>query len=68
MEAAGPVEGALNGAGLMIAFGAGTVPALLLVARLAGMGWLKSRSVIYKIGAALMVIAGVYFVVKGVRY
>jgi len=68
MEAAGPLEGALNGAGLMIAFGAGTVPALLLVARLAGMGWLKSRSVVYKIGATLMVIVGVYFVIKGIRY
>jgi sulfite exporter TauE/SafE len=52
----------------MIAFGAGTVPALLLVARLAGIGWLKSRSVIYKIGATLMVVVGVYFVIKGIRY
>ena len=68
MEAAGPLEGVANGAGLMIAFGAGTVPALLLVARLAGMGWLKSRSVIYKMGAMLMVIMGVYFVIKGIRY
>ena len=68
MEAAGPLEGVSNGAGLMIAFGAGTVPALLLVARLAGMGWLKSRSVIYKMGAMLMVIMGVYFVIKGIRY
>jgi len=68
MEAESPVNGALSGAGLMISFGVGTIPALLLVAKLAGMGWLKNRSVIYKAGAVLMILVGIYFIVRGVRY
>jgi hypothetical protein len=54
--------------GLMGAFGMGTVPALFLVAKLADMGWLKSRAIIYKVGAVLMIVVGVLFVVKGIRY
>ena len=54
--------------GLMAAFGFGTVPALFLVAKLADMGWLKSRAIIYKVGAVLMILVGVLFVVKGIRY
>ena len=61
-------QGTLNGMGLMAAFGFGTVPALILVAKLADMGWLKSRAIIYKVGAVLMVIVGILFVVKGIRY
>ena len=68
MEAKNALEGILVGSSLMIAFGIGTAPALLLVAKLAGMGWLKKRSSIYKIGAVLMIIVGFYFVIKGVRY
>ena len=56
------------GMGLMICFGIGTVPALFLVAKLADLGWLKSRELIYKISAVLMIIVGVYFVIKGIRY
>jgi sulfite exporter TauE/SafE len=55
------------GMGLMAAFGIGTVPALFLVAKLADMGWLKSRAIIYKIGAVLMIIAGIIFIVKAIR-
>jgi hypothetical protein len=68
MDANGPLEGLLTGAGLMLAFGLGTVPALLLVAKLADLGWLKRRDVICKISGVLMVLVGIYFVVKGVRY
>jgi sulfite exporter TauE/SafE len=52
----------------MAAFGVGTVPALFLVAKLADLGWLKSRAIIYKVGAALMIMVGILFVVKGIRY
>jgi sulfite exporter TauE/SafE len=65
---AGAVAGFFRGMGLMLAFGFGTVPALVLVGRLAGVGWLKSRALIYKASAVLMFGAGVYFVIRGIRY
>ena len=68
MDAGSTQQGVLTGMGLMAAFGLGTVPALFLVAKLADMGWLKSRSVIYKIGAVLMIIVGFMFIVKAIRY
>lgn len=68
MEAPNPYEGISVGVMLMIAFGLGTVPALLIVAKLAGMGWLKSRARIYQIGAFLMMAVGIYFIVQGIRY
>jgi uncharacterized protein len=68
MEAESAFQGIRVGMGLMFAFGVGTIPALFLVAKLADLGWLKNRNVIYKISAALMIIVGVYFIVKGVLY
>lgn len=68
MEARSPLAGALTGMALMGAFGIGTIPALLVVSRLAGIGWLKSRRLIYRIGAVLMIIVGVYFIFGAVRY
>ena len=61
-------HGILAGMGLMAAFGLGTVPALFLVAKLAGLGWLKSRAIIYKVGAVLMILVGFVFVIKAVRF
>jgi sulfite exporter TauE/SafE len=68
MEAQNPLNGVLSGMGLMAVFGMGTVPALLLVARLTGMDWLRSRGMIYKAGSVLMIAVGGYFVIKGIRY
>ena len=68
MEAGSPRHGVLTGMGLMAAFGLGTVPALFLAAKLADMGWLKSRTIIYKAGAVLMIIAGLIFVIKAFRF
>ncbi len=68
MEADSPTAGALIGMVLMGAFGIGTVPALLVVSRLAGIGWLRSRQLIYKVGAVLMIIVGFYFIYKAVQY
>jgi sulfite exporter TauE/SafE len=68
MEAQNTKEGVLIGVGLMLSFGLGTVVALLLIAKLADFGWLKRRDVIYKISSVLMIIVGVYFVVKAIRY
>jgi len=68
METAGTLDGIIKGMGVMICFGLGTVPALFLVAKLADMGWLKKREIIYRIGAVLMVAVGIYFIIKGIRY
>ena len=68
MDAGSTHQGVLAGMGLMAAFGFGTVPALFLVAKLADMGWLKSRATIYKVGAVLMIIVGLLFVIKAIRY
>jgi sulfite exporter TauE/SafE len=68
MEAKSLLQSILVGAGLMLAFGIGTVPALFIVAKLSGLHWLRSREVIYKIGAVFMVLVGGYFVIKGIRY
>ena len=63
-----PTRAVLTGFGLMLAFGLGTVPALLLVGKLTDLGWLKYRSRIYRIGALLMVCMGIYFTYTGFRY
>jgi len=68
MEAAGTLDGIIKGMGVMICFGLGTVPALFFVAKLADMGWLKKREIIYRIGAVLMMAVGIYFIIKGIRY
>ena len=52
----------------MLSFGLGTVPSLILVAKLAGLGWLKRRDAIYKASAILMVTVGIYFVIKAIKY
>jgi hypothetical protein len=68
MGAESPLDGFFSGMGLMFAFGIGTVPALLLVGKLAGFGWLKSRHLFYKISSILMVLVGGYFIIQGIRY
>ncbi len=68
MEARNSLEGFFLGMGLMLSFGLGTVPSLILVAKLAGLGWLKRRDVIYKAAAILMVTLGIYFVIKAIKY
>ena len=68
MDADSVYHGVSAGMGLMGAFGMGTVPALFLVAKLADMGWLKSRAIIYKVGAVLMILVGIFFIIKAIRY
>jgi hypothetical protein len=38
------------------------------VAKLADLGWLKSRNTIYRIGAVLMIIVGIIFIIKAIRF
>ncbi len=68
MDAKSTLESFFIGSRLMFAFGLGTLPSLLIIARLTDMKWLKSREIIYKAGAVLMVILGGYFVIKGINY
>ncbi len=68
MDAQTPFEGIYTGTMIMFCFGIGTIPALLLVGKLTSLKWLKSRDMIYKIGSWLMILIGVYFVMKGVGY
>jgi len=68
VEAKSTADAVLRGMGLMLCFGVGTMPALLAVGKLAGMGWLKSRRIIYSAGAVLMMLAGAYFFVKGILW
>jgi len=68
MKAADPVEAIFKGMLVMLCFGLGTMPALFLVAKLADMGWLKKRELIYRVGAVLMMVVGIYFVIKGIQY
>lgn len=68
METTTLASGIYTGAILMFAFGLGTFPALLAVAKLADMGWLKYRDKIYKVGAILMIGVGIYFLIEAVRY
>lgn len=62
------LSGFLSGAGLMLVFGLGTVPALILVAKLASFRWLTSRRRIYQFGSVLMILVGAFYIVKGFRY
>jgi hypothetical protein len=68
MDAGSTHQGVLAGMGLMAAFGLGTVPALFLVAKLVDLGWLRSRVIIYKVGAVLMIIVGIIFIIKAIRF
>jgi sulfite exporter TauE/SafE len=68
MEAETTLGGVLSGAGLMICFGLGTMPALFLVSRLTDLRWLRHREKVYQIGAVLMMVVGVYFIWNGLRY
>jgi sulfite exporter TauE/SafE len=68
MQAPDIYRGLLTGGAMMSAFGLGTVPALFLIGKLAGSGWLRFRDSIYKAGAVLMIALGVYFIVSALYY
>ncbi|MDX9789079.1 MAG: sulfite exporter TauE/SafE family protein [Desulfobacterales bacterium] len=68
MESSSHWRGAVTGMSLMGAFGLGTIPAMLLVARLASMGWLTKRHLLYRFSAMIMVLMGIIFIYKGIRW
>ncbi len=68
MAADSSLQSFLSGMGLMLAFGIGTIPALFLVGKLAGLGWIISRDKIFKISSVLMILVGIYFIIQGIHY
>ena len=65
METGSSLQGFLSGAGIMLSFGLGTVPSLLMMGKLADLGWLKRRELIYRISSVFMIGSGIYFIIKG---
>lgn len=68
MNADSAFQGFVAGMGMMLVFGMGTLPSLLMVGRLSSLGWIRSRRLIYRAGSMLMVLAGIYFIIQGIRY
>lgn len=68
VDAKSTLSGFLAGMVLMLFFGLGTAPALIIVAKLAGLPWIVSRRLIYKFGSSLMILVGIYFLIEGIRY
>jgi len=67
MQAGHPLAAATKGMAVMAAFGIGTVPALLVVAKAASIAWLRWRTAIYRVGAFLVIVSGIYIVAQGFR-
>ncbi len=65
MEAGNLAEGFLKGVLLMVLFGAGTVPGLLIVAKTASLLGAGLRARLYRASAVLLVIVGIVFTVRG---
>jgi uncharacterized protein len=68
MESETPTQGIITGSVLMLCFGLGTIPALLLITRFVDAPWLRARGYLYRVAAVLMVALGVYFIIRGLRY
>ena len=64
MDAENHLAGMLQGAFMLLFFGLGTAPALLLVGRVINYLGTKVRDRLYKLASLIMILTGVYFVVK----
>jgi uncharacterized protein len=68
MESPTQLQGCLIGTGLMLAFGFGTVPAMLIVARLSKTIDITKRKIIYQFGALITIFLGAILAYRGIRY
>jgi hypothetical protein len=68
MDAASTAAGIASGALVMVLFGLGTIPALLILSQVSNVRWLKHRDLIYKSGGLLMIAMGIYFIWKALHY
>ena len=66
MEVEQAVSAFIQGAILMIVFGIGTMPSLLIIGKLAGTGWIQKKDWICKIAAFIMISLGIYYVMRGI--
>lgn len=64
MEAENQLDGMLQGAFMLFFFGLGTTPALLLAGRVINIIGARARDKLYKLASLIMILTGVYFVVK----
>lgn len=64
MEAENHLEGMLQGVFMLLFFGLGTAPALLLAGKVIDVIGGKARERLYKLASLIMILTGVYFVVK----
>jgi sulfite exporter TauE/SafE len=60
MAADSSLQSFLSGMGIMVAFGMGTVPPFLLIGKLGGLRWMKSRELIYRISSLLMILWNIF--------
>jgi len=67
METSGYVEGFLKGGLVMILFGAGTLPAMLLYGRVVSLLGSKLKGRLYRISAVIVLVMGIIFVLRGYR-
>ena len=65
MEAHHPFAGMLQGALMMLLFGIGTAPALILVGKVVNTISNKTRKWFYRVASVIMIATGVWFVVEG---
>ena len=65
MEAGNHAQGFLNGCLMMLLFGAGTVPGLLILAKTAGLVGARLRARLYRAAAVIMIVIGLVFAVRG---
>ncbi len=64
MESGNPVLGLLRGSVLMLLFGIGTAPSLLLFGKVVNMISMKIRDRLYKLSAIIMIIMGIIFMLR----
>ncbi|NTW88448.1 MAG: sulfite exporter TauE/SafE family protein [Desulfobulbaceae bacterium] len=65
MESENPFAGMLQGALMMLLFGIGTAPALILVGKVVNTISNKTRKWFYRLASLIMIATGVWFVVSG---
>ncbi len=64
MEAQNPIVGGLKGMLMMLLFGLGTLPALVLFGKLVNVIGIKMRARLYKLSALVMIAMGVLFLMR----
>ena len=67
MEAENELMGLMQGFLLMLLFGLGTMPSLLLFGRLINVISVRMRENLYKLSAVFMVIMGIIFLVRALK-